>query len=637
MELVKGYPEGIDVKEEVQRFIESTGINVSKNGYEFVFESCPFCGGGTKKDKKTFSINYLNGQYQCKRGKCGETGNLWTLTKDERFSYALPDPEEKEVRKHTYLFKNQKVDDQKAAEWVLANRGIPKEITEKYNLAFGGDGFKKILNTEGNMVVAKPQNVLVWRFTDPYGKGALWFKFRKTEGSGPKEWSISKDFIYNGNSYHAEPCLYGMGECDYKEPFVIMTEGQFDTLAVAAAGYGNVVSVPTGMGGMKWFDENTVSRDFLARFDILIVFGDREKDGNITLLDDMQQRFNGIVKVVRGEDYIDCKDANEILQKYGTEQIRKCVENAQSIPIKGLKRPRDIKRVNMSSLQRIRTGLPSLDKSLQGFFFGQVVTITGRSGDGKTTLAMQMVTHALNQNIPTVVYSGEFTDWMIKNWIVLQLAGPHNLINKEPTKETWDKIEAWEPYSEHFWVYDEDVEVDEDIAKCDFMLETIRKAILSEGVKLVVIDNLMTAIDIGDDGDLNKVQSIFMKKLKKMALTYEVIVMLIAHPKKAAAYTKKNIINKEDIAGSSNIGNLSDTIISYSKPDEPDKVDHQREIIILKNRWNNDTGVGEVIRTYFNDASKRIAESKDFDWALGWEPQDRLIEYEQESLPWEEE
>ena len=617
------YPEGIDIAAEVEEFVRSDSKgSVSRKGDEYIFEICPFCKGGKSREKNKFSINIKTGQYKCQRSKCNAEGNLWTLTKDPGITYELPEQEKKENRKHTHLFRIRAERDERAAEWVKEHRGIPEEITYKYKLAFGTDKFKNIYNKDGNRVVAKPENVLVWQFTNPSGNKTLWYKFRKTEGNGPKEWSISKDFELAGKKYHVEPCLFGMGECDYKESFVIMTEGQFDTLAVAAAGYGNVVSVPTGQGGFSWFDNNDESRDFLKRFDTLIIFGDRE-DEKITLLDEMSVRFNGRIKHVRAEDYKDCKDANDILKKYGTEQIEKCIENAEELEIEHLKKMKDIKRVNMSELPRISTGIKALDKYLLGFFYGQVITLTGRSGDGKTTLASQFVAYALEQHVPTVIYSGEIPDWMVKEWLVLQLAGPNNLeVQNRGTDirlETYQKIEAWEPFSENCYVYsvdDLDINDNEDDSKS--LLDTVKQAILRAGVKFIIIDNLMTAMNFSDDGDLNKTQSAFMKQLKYIAKTYEVIIMLVAHPKKAPS-RREQAITKEDIAGSSNIGNLSDTIITYSRPNT--EGEHQRELIVLKNRWNNDRGVGaeEPICLYFEDHSKRIAESKDFSWNYEWD------------------
>lgn len=630
------YPDGIDIQAEVEEFVRSdSNGSVSRKGDEYMFEVCPFCKGGKSHEKNKFFISIKTGQYKCQRSGCNAEGNLWTLSKDPNIAYSLPEPERRENRKHTHTFKVSEEQDQRAAEWVKENRGIPEHVTFRYKLAFGTDKFKNIYNKDGNRVVAKPENVLVWQFTNPSGNKTLWYKFRKTEGNGPKEWSISKDFELNGKAYHVEPCLFGMGECDYKESFVIMTEGQFDTLAVASAGYGNVVSVPTGQGGFSWFDNADESSDFLKRFDTLIIFGDREGD-KITLLEEMSSRFNGKIKHVRIEDYKDCKDANDILRKYGAEQIRQCIENAEELQIEHLKKMKDVKRVNKSELPRIKTGISDLDKYLLGFFYGQVITLTGRSGDGKTTLASQFVAHALEQHIPTVIYSGEIPDWMVKEWLVLQLAGPNNLeITGRGTDirlETYQKIEAWEPFSEDCYVYSvDDLDINDSEDDSISLLKTIKQAILRAGVKFIIIDNLMTAMNFSDDGDLNKTQSSFMKQLKYIAKTYEVIVLLVAHPKKAPN-RKDQAITKEDIAGSSNIGNLSDTIITYSRPST--ESEYQRELFVLKNRWNNDKGVGaEPICLYFDENSKRIAESKMFGWQHEWDSFRQIDDDDDDEIP----
>lgn len=616
------YPDGTDIQAEVEEFVTRNRSNgsISRKGDEYVLEYCPFCHGGKSREKNKFSININTGQYKCQRASCNAEGNLVTLSKDPSIDYELPEPKKREIRKHMHTFKVSANQDERAATWVEENRGIPKEITYRYKLAFGTDKFKNIYNKDGNRIVAKPQNVLVWQFTNPNGNKTLWYKFRKTEGNGPKEWSISKDFELNGKAYHVEPCLFGMGECDFKESFVIMTEGQFDTLAVAAAGYGNVVSVPTGATGFAWFDDSDESKDFLKRFDTLIIFGDREGD-KITLLDEMSSRFNGRIKYVRIEDYKDCKDANDILRKYGPEQIQQCIENAEELQIEHLKKMKDIRRVNKSELPRISTGIDELDRRLLGFFFGQVITLTGRSGDGKTTLASQFVAHALEQNIPTVIYSGEIPDWMVKEWLVLQLAGSNNLeITGRGTDirlEIYQQIEAWEPFGENCYVYSvDDIDVNDNEDDSKSLLDTVKQAILRAGVKFIIIDNLMTAMNFSEDGDLNKTQSSFMKQLKYIAKTYEVIILLVAHPKKAPN-RKEQAITKEDIAGSSNIGNLSDTIITYSRPSESNE--YQREISILKNRWNNDKGVGAPpIGLFFDEDSKRISEKSTFGWTHGW-------------------
>ena len=127
-----------------------------------------------------------------------------------------------------------------------------------------------------------------------------------------------------------------------------------------------------------------------------------------------------------------------------------------------------------------------------------------------------------------------------------------------------------------------------------------------------------------------------MKKLKRIAKKHDVIILLIAHPKKQTTIRATKEIMREDIAGSSNIGNLSDTIISYQRPgkNEDENDGPPREIKVLKNRWNNDKGVdGKTIPVFFDERSKRISESKKFDWPLGWQKEFIDIEGKQEEIP----
>lgn len=52
------------------------------------------------------------------------------------------------------------------------------------------------------------------------------------------------------------------------------------------------------------------------------------------------------------------------------------------------------------------------------------------------------------------------------------------------------------------------------------------------GTKLICIDNLMTALDISMNDDLYRAQSKFVGKLAKMVKQYEVVIILVTHPRK---------------------------------------------------------------------------------------------------------
>ncbi|MDD7218400.1 MAG: AAA family ATPase [Clostridia bacterium] len=332
---------------------------------------------------------------------------------------------------------------------------------------------------------------------------------------------------------NCKPILFGMYQCNLDNKTLILTEGQIDSLSVSEAGMENAVSVPTGKNGFTWIP---YCWDWLQNFNTLIVFGDNE-NGHITLLDDMKRRFRGTVKAVRQQDYRGCKDANEILQKYGRDAVRDAVEHAEAVPVQAVEDLSDVKSVDLFSLPKIPTGIRSLDRILSGgIYLGQTVILTGKRGDGKSTFASQLLANALNDGKTILAYSGELPDYFFKRWIDFQIAGRLNVIDRAGEsgsvnyyipKEKTERISEW--YRGRAFLYDNRSAGDDEPGD---LLETIEKAIQQYGVQLVLLDNLMTALDVGMNVDLYRAQSQFVGRLVKMAKRQQVAVILVVHPRK---------------------------------------------------------------------------------------------------------
>lgn len=66
----------------------------------------------------------------------------------------------------------------------------------------------------------------------------------------------------------------------------------------------------------------------------------------------------------------------------------------------------DVESVDIYSLPRIFSGIPELDRIIGGFYFGQVILLTGRRGEGKSTFMGQLMAEALDQGYSGLAYSG---------------------------------------------------------------------------------------------------------------------------------------------------------------------------------------------------------------------------------------
>ena len=576
-------------QEDAYRFAREQFVETKTKGNELQFKYCPYCHGGQGgKDKGTFSIDLTTGKFKCLRASCNAHGNMITLSRDFNFSLGNQVDEYYKSQKRYRRFKRPEkpIEPLEPAIDYLKKRGISSEIAKKYEIT---------IKQETNYI-------LVFPFYDE--KGELQFiKYRKTdfdkEKDKNKEW-CEKD---------CKPILFGMKQCNEKFDRLVLTEGQLDSLSVAEAGIENAVSVPTGANGFTWIP---YCWDWLTKFEEIVVFGDCEK-GKITLLDDISKRFPNKVKHVREADYLECKDANEILLKHGPDAVKKAVENAIALPVNKVLSLADVENVNIFELQKLKTGLKELDDTLYGGIpFGIVCLVAGKRGDGKSTLTSQIMGQAVEQGYNTFAYSGELPNYLYKSWFDFQIAGRNHItennkdgrINRFITNPNQKLINDW--YREKAFIYDNRIVEDDEQ---EDLLKTITQAIMQYGIKVILIDNLMTAmyIDEKQGSDKYDQQGRFVRALTKIALQYDCLILLVAHRRKNSFTTDAN----DEVSGSGDITNLAGMVLSYDRGTDKEGLrPDQRKLIIAKNRLFGKINLNGIVLDY-DEKSKRIYSNDD--------------------------
>lgn len=579
-------------------FARHVHAQVNEHNGELFFKTCPYCNPKPTRDNiKSFSINLSTGQFKCLRASCGAHGNMVVLAKDFDFSLGSEVDEYYKQRKKFKTLKQpkQKIVPKPPALEYLKNRGIQPWVAEKYQIT----------------VQNEHENVLVFPFYDENGK-LQFVKYRDTQYS--KEKGGNKEWCEAGT----KPILFGMNQCNDKFDQLIITEGQIDSISVAEAGFENVVSVPTGAKGFTWVP---YCWDWMNRFEEIIVFGDFEK-GHISLLDELKSRLKITVKHVREEDYLDCKDANDILRKYGIDQIKKCIENAVTVPISRVIELSDVEDVDIFKLEKLQTGINQLDKLLYGGLpFGGVVLISGKPGEGKSTLASQIMNTAVEQGYKCFAYSGELPNYLFKAWMDFQIAGPQHIFeyqnrfgdkNFNISKTNRNLISDW--YRGKYFLYDNRA-IDGD--EKESLVETIESVIMQYGVQVILLDNLMTAIDLEEvhGDDKYERQSLFIKRLSRIALKHNVLILLVAHKRKNNFSKNEN----DEVSGSGDITNLALITLAYEKDKDLD--DSQRILKVSKNRLFGKVNTNGWILD-FDEKSKRIyGYGDDLNHDYGWDKQ----------------
>ena len=573
--------------------------DTKKKGNNIFFRKCPRCGDTAPKDDEwKFSVNWRTGAFGCLRASCGYHGHFVELCRDMGYKIGL----ETEKRYVEMPQPRGRIIPRESAYAYLEGRGISREIAERYEVTAFED---------------RP-NQLWFPFFDEYGK-LVHAKFRKMDyrkgRDKAKEWSQTG----------GKPILFGMKVCTGFDTLVI-TEGQIDSLSVAEAfnrqeGAPNAFcSVPNGCSAFTWIPN---CLEWVKKFDTVIVFGDMEH-GHMTLLDTIVQRIPCRIKAVQMEDYLGEKDANDILRNFGAEAVRRCVLNAREQEIGHVKELADVQYVDITQLPKVKTNIWDLDKALKGgICYGQVCLLTGKRGDGKSTFMSQLVAEALDQDIGVFVYSGELPDFHFKGWLNAQLAGNANMRVRDDgfggdeyylDEETDKRISEW--YRGRAFVYDNKVIEGEET---EGLIDTVTKVVTQRDVKLVCIDNLMTAMDVVEDqNNLYLAQSNFTKKLKDIAIRYDVAIILVAHPRKAGKDEKSADFDNDVVSGSSNITDRVDLVLNYSRAKDTDDFDSLLQI--GKSRLVGILKLGkDGIPLNYSSKTKRVFGARSLDRHYGWE------------------
>ena len=457
---------------------------------------------------------------------------------------------------------------------------------------------------------------------------------RKIKHGESKMW-----FLPNADN---KPILFGMNKIDPTKPLLV-TEGEIDSLSVFEAGYSNVVSIPGGTENKKWIDE---CWNWLEQFEKIILWFDNDLSG-IKARKDVASRLGtwrtliiDVPPTIEKEDgtSIAVKDANEILYYFGKEKVMQLIANAQEIPVVGVSNLATVGDFNIKDADGLYTHLKPIDDIVYKFIMGSVVVVTGKAGSGKSSLINQIfINESLNQGYDIFCYSGELDAKVLKSWIDLNLAGEENIIpSSDPAirvikDEAKAEINKW--YDGRVWIYDNISNKAKDII--DTGINVTRKY----GAKIWVIDNLMM-LDLEDnesDTNILQKQKEFMSDLVRIAHTYNILIILVIHPRKVSVNQSDLIV--DDVAGSGNLVNLSQYVLSVRRISEKEKqgvedkihggykkgfepIPYDISVDILKNRYTGKLGLAPLnfeyssYRFYSNDGERY----RRYKWNKSMEP-----------------
>lgn len=530
------------------------------------------------------------------------------------------DEKDKDIFKDFKCSKDEVNTDRSIAEKYLKSRGISESTLDLCNVKQDSHGniAYQFYNTTGKLIQTKYRVSSAHRNSD---KGAKWF------------WQ-----------QNAGVCalLYGVNRINYDTPLVIV-EGLNDRLACVEAGYINTVSIPGGAGDKNWIDFNF---DVLEKCKEIILWFDDDKAGqdaikecvqrlgvyrtkvvpkNDVVQAEVESYFRKVVKNIDLDENKDYKkvDANNVLVACGPSAVIDMIASAKLEDNPQVKRLMDVEEVQLQDMPRISSGFSAMDRVFSGSFENSLTILTGKSGNGKSSILNTMFVAApLEAGEKVFIYSGEIPSGILLGNVIKPLASSRHIVEFDNSKEGRPNGYAVskqaakaikEFYRDSVYVYNDNNEFD---TNSKSILQAMEYSYKRYGVKNFIVDSLLTvdcSQEYGDDK--YEKQKNFVINLKTFTNNFPVRVALVAHSRKLAAGVKE--IGGDDIAGSSDILKCCNRAFSVEILwDDPDG--YNTLIRCIKDR---ETGlIDKEVKLYFDKKSYRVySDSKEHDYTYEWE------------------
>lgn len=425
------------------------------------------------------------------------------------------------------------------ADYFL-KRGISKNTLDRYKIYSQYEWICfPYIDTDGETVNVK------FRTTDK--------KFRQSANA--------KKILYNYNRVHDQNT-------------VIFCEGEIDVLSLAQVGYDNATTLSDGASQSVSTDSNDSRFQGMANSPLaaekVILFCDNDKAGEALKESILYRVGKDKAWYVDLKKYENCKDANDVLIKYGEAALKDCIENAIPYPVEGLYKASDY--VNEITdmydgkyVKPIEIGIGGLD-DIYKIQKGTMSIVTGIPNHGKSLMLQQiLLSIAQNHNWRFCIFSPEHSTAMHIRRLLQMYVGKGFDENMYDRMTPQELSEGMKFINNHFFF----IETRDATPSIDLILQIARSFVFKygdagSGVGLII--DPYNEVDPSRKSGKREDEHIrdFISECKKFARNHNAKVWCVAHPTKMPRDQDGKFPppDAQSISGSAHWNNMADCILT---------------------------------------------------------------------------
>jgi twinkle protein len=563
---------------EIKHSIKDVALRLGSGQHKI---NCPFCATARKKkNQKTLSLKVDNEAIYYNCWHCGEDGGI--KFNDNNFKVVRREP--MNVNTHSNILSSEVpkhweiVGDNNGSLQYLQSRGISKSTAEKTGVQFT----KQYIST-----AQKELPCIVFPYKN---KGLL-------------EFAKVRSFPEKGFSSHGKAVNFYNIDNVKTNDWVIICEGEMDCLSFIECGYDSVISIPHGAvmkvvdGKIDPHDDGKFkfiwnSKSKLDLCDKVVIAMDNDASG-LAMEEEIARRVgkDKCYKIVYPKD---CKDANDVLCKYGKEKLKEIADMPIPYPVSGLydashfyDQVDDIYEKGIGS--GVSTGYKEVDP-LYTVVEGQLTVVTGHPSSGKSEFVDQIMVNIAKEK------GWKFGICSFENEPRIHIA---KLISKHMGKPFFDgytpklskaELEQGKKFvSDNFcFLY----QADGSLSTLQSILDRMKVAVMRHGIRGCVIDPYNYIAKDLTTSETDWISDM-LTKLRVFAQAHGIHIWFVAHPTKMMRRDDGKVPPPKgyDIAGSASFFSKSDVGMTVHRPN-PSK-SNISQILIWKCRFSWVGSIGE--------------------------------------------
>jgi replicative DNA helicase len=545
---------------DAEAYAKGQGWAYKTSGSHLILQSCPWCS-------KAFKLYWNNesGAYDCK--VCGKAGNYFTFRRDlgdpvpiDKPMTALALQKEKPKKKRKTFaeyasFEKALLGSEKGMAY-LASRGISRESAIKWKLGLKSEPPEvhkiRVKDKNGDeQLYAEPVDWLMIPYLSKQGDIAD-VKYRTIDPAPKRFKRLGGESILYGE--HLLPEAKGKRKATVDALY--LCEGELDAITLDQHGFSPALSTTTGAGSFSPRSYDLIAGCGAKR--IYLVY-DSDVDGQAGA-QKLAKKFADTDREVINLVLEDAKDSNEFFRTHTADDFRQLIKDARPVELEFcLSMIAVVDRLEeqlfMSGGQL--NGFASVHKNINdlidgGYWKGNLITVVGGSGTGKTTLILQDLIHIAERHGPTWMCCLEMPpEMMLRKVINHRYHIPIGDVKQA-------HIEKYREHLEQLPLYFGGHK----IRNIDQAAEYFIKAHKRYDIKALCFDNIHFLCR--DPRNQTAELSHATKTLKELAIELNMPVIAIGQPGKFDR--AERIINENDVRGSAAIEQDSDYLLLMWRP-----------------------------------------------------------------------